>query len=486
MQKKMEISRRGRHLQMNLETSEAIGKVGGDVLIREKRNYELHDWLTQEQKQEIRAMESEGMPKSEIVTRILGFFSKLLPEEKDKWNEVYKKQCTEWIGTVANDNEIAELEALRNKKNVKEYEAKLSEYKSRLPESERDQINLWQDGCNKLNNLDIQQGTHHMAFRRDLSQNKENVHLLSNEQIALLEDMRASGASEEDIRRKMEQYYSAFPEHKRKEVDYQFKAKCIQWIQDVASFHEIQLFLNSFERRNRLLFNILLDEYFDRLPKEQQNKEQYIKDICREMWREAMNSNRRKRYVDEKYNEWILWMTDEQKQELQQMRNNGSSFDEIHKKVNGHFLKLPETVQKELINGYKKKCREYFVALASKDEIEKLEAVHNETNHLEHEKIINEILHRQPQDVREKAYKFYQICDDVYHKQPNRSKRDIDNLMEKHLRWLTPEQKAEIKQMKASGESLSSIKQKYNIHSTKNITKRYTRKKVVMLTCNGN
>ncbi|EJW81119.1 hypothetical protein WUBG_07972, partial [Wuchereria bancrofti] len=404
----MEISRRGRHLQMNLETSEAIGKVGGDVLIREKRNYELHDWLTQEQKQEIRAMESEGMPKSEIVTRILGFFSKLLPEEKDKWNEVYKKQCTEWIGTVANDNEIAELEALRNKKNVKEYEAKLSEYKSRLPESERDQINLWQDGCNKLNNLDIQQGTHHMAFRRDLSQNKENVHLLSNEQIALLEDMRASGASEEDIRRKMEQYYSAFPEHKRKEVDYQFKAKCIQWIQDVASFHEIQLFLNSFERRNRLLFNILLDEYFDRLPKEQQNKEQYIKDICREMWREAMNSNRRKRYVDEKYNEWILWMTDEQKQELQQMRNNGSSFDEIHKKVNGHFLKLPETVQKELINGYKKKCREYFVALASKDEIEKLEAVHNETNHLEHEKIINEILHRQPQDVREKAYKFYQ------------------------------------------------------------------------------
>nr|CRZ25179.1 BMA-NPA-1, isoform b [Brugia malayi] len=405
-------------------------------------------------------MESEGLPRSEIVTRILGFFSKLLSEEKDKWNEVYKKQCIEWIGTVANDSEIAELEALRSKKNVKEYEAKLSEYKSRLSESEQDQINLWQDGCNKLNSLDIQQGTHHMMSRRDLSQNKENAYLLSNEQIALLDDMRASGASEEDIKRKLEQYYSAFPEHKRKEVDHQFKAKCIQWIQDVASFHEIQLFINSFERRNRLVFNILLDEYFDRLPKKQQNKEQYTKDICREMWREAMNSNRRKRYVDEKYNEWILWMTDEQKQELQQMRDNGSSFDEIHKKVNGHFLKLPETMQEELINDYKKKCRKYFVALASKDEIEKLQAVHDETNHLEHEKIINEILHRQPQNVRDKAYKFYQICDDVYHKQSNRSKRDIDHLMEKHLRWLTPEQKAEIRQMKASGESLSSIKQK--------------------------
>lgn len=75
--------------------------------------------------------------------------------------------------------------------------------------------------------------------------------------------------------------------------------------------------------------------------------------MCREMWRDAMNSNRQKRYVNEEYNEWILWMTDEQKHELREMRSNGSSFDEIHKKVNGHFLKLPEAMQKELINDYK-------------------------------------------------------------------------------------------------------------------------------------
>ncbi|VDK73892.1 unnamed protein product, partial [Onchocerca ochengi] len=52
------------------------------------------------------------------------------------------------------------------------------------------------------------------------------------------------------------------------------------------------------------------------------------------------------------------------------------------------------------------------------------------------------------------------ICDDVYHEQVGRSEYGIDDLMEKHLQWLTSEQKKEIRQIKASGGSLSAIKQK--------------------------
>ncbi|VDK74411.1 unnamed protein product, partial [Litomosoides sigmodontis] len=369
--KKMEASRMVRHLQMNLEAAQSARKVGGDALTRGKRGFELHDWLSPAQKQEIRM-----------------------------------------------------------------------------------------DGCNMLNNLDTQQSKLRVMFRRDLFQNNGNAHLLSNEQAALLEDMKDSGANEEDVKRRVEQYYSAIPEYRRVGLDYQLKRKCIEWIREIASFDEIQLFLDSFQRRNRLVFNTLLDEYFDRLSKEQQDELHYIKDICSEMWSEVMNSNRQKRYVNKEYNEWILWMSDEQKRELQEMRNNGSSFDEIHKKVNGHFVQLPEAAQHELIEDYKEKCRKYFATMANEDEVEKLNTAHNEKNHNEHEKIIDEILHRQPQDVRDKAYKFYQICDDVYHKQPRRSKRAIDALMAKHLQWLTPEQKAEIKQMKANGESLLTIKQK--------------------------
>ncbi|CAG9536079.1 unnamed protein product, partial [Cercopithifilaria johnstoni] len=457
MQKKMATSRTKRHLQMKLETAKTIGKLNDDTtLTRDERSVELHDWLSQAQKQEIREMESEG---GEVVKKILEYFSKLPSEEKDKWNEVYKKRCNEWIKRVANSSQIAELGDLRSKTDVKEYEAKLNEYKNRLPENEQDQINLWLDGCNKLKILNAQRNTLRMLLRRDLFQNNENVHLFSNEQIAFLEDMKASGASEEDIKHKIEQYYSAFPVYRRMELDFQFKTKCVQWMREVASFDEIQLFLNAFER-SRLVFNTLFDEYFERLSKEQQDKLHYIKDKCREMWREVMNSNRQKRYVNEEYNEWILWMTDEQKRELQEMRSNGSSFDEIHKKVNGHFLKLSEATQSDLINDYKEKCRKYFVTMAKEDEIEKLSTIHGEANHKEHKKIIDEILHRQPEDIRDKAYKFYRICDNVYHKQFGRPKRDIDALMEKHLQWLTSEQKAEIRQMKTKGESIPAIKQK--------------------------
>lgn len=51
--------------------------------------------------------------------------------------------------------------------------------------------------------MDAQQSTFHMLFRRDLLQNSEDDHLFSDEQIALLEDMKASGANEEIIKRKV-------------------------------------------------------------------------------------------------------------------------------------------------------------------------------------------------------------------------------------------------------------------------------------------
>lgn len=54
-----------------------------------------------------------------------------------------------------------------------------------------------------LNNLDAQQNKLRVMFRRDLSQNNANTYLLSKEQMALLEDMKDSGAKEEDIKRKV-------------------------------------------------------------------------------------------------------------------------------------------------------------------------------------------------------------------------------------------------------------------------------------------
>lgn len=47
--------------------------------------------------------------------------------------------------------------------------------------------------------------------------------------------------------------------------------------------------------------------------------------------------------------------------------------------------------------------------MANEDEIEKLNTVRDEMNHDEHKKIINEILSRQPEDIKDKVYKFYQV-----------------------------------------------------------------------------
>lgn len=69
------------------------------------------------------------------------------------------------------------------------------------------------------------------------------------------------------------------------------------------------------------------------------------------MWRIAMH--RQKRTVDDDYHDWILWMNDEQKEELQKMLNSGVNHDEIYKKVDGYFSKLEKTEQARLTKDYR-------------------------------------------------------------------------------------------------------------------------------------
>ncbi|VDM91471.1 unnamed protein product [Onchocerca ochengi] len=57
-QEEMEISRKIPHLQMKLETAVATERINNNAFVREKKKFDLQDWLSQKQKQEIRSVSS--------------------------------------------------------------------------------------------------------------------------------------------------------------------------------------------------------------------------------------------------------------------------------------------------------------------------------------------------------------------------------------------------------------------------------------------
>ncbi|VDM26213.1 unnamed protein product, partial [Toxocara canis] len=280
-----------------------------------------------------------------------------------------------------------------------------------------------QDVCKKLWGVEVKEETLR-RLRRALAQYREYLHWMTDEQFKAIENMKEEGASTQQLHAKVKEYFKKLPMEKQEMIKNEFKTKCVAWIKDVATDEQIEELKTLHHDGDLTTLHAKIDSYFAKLSSPRQDEVGRLRALCKEAWGVSAPS-RTRREIDAKYKEWIAWMTDAQRSELESMRAGGSSFDEIHEKINGYFKELEADRRKELIKEYKAKCKEYFAAISTEDEMN-------------------------------------EVCYDVYHKAAARRmrRRDIDALMNKHLSWLTDEQKHQIKRMKQDGESTGSIKAK--------------------------
>ncbi|KHN85858.1 DVA-1 polyprotein [Toxocara canis] len=427
---------------------------------RHRRSYELHDWMTETQKQEIRSMESANAAPLEIKKKLIEFFEQLPTPTKETWNAKYKEECAQWVKTVASKEEIAELEELKDKKDFKTLHEKLAIYKTRLGSEERAKVELWKDVCKKLWGVEVKEETLR-RLRRALAQYRDYLHWMTDEQFKAIENMKEEGASTQQLHAKVKEYFKKLPMEKQEMIKNEFKTKCVAWIKDVATDEQIEELKTLHHDGDLTTLHAKIDSYFAKLSSPRQDEVGRLRALCKEAWGVSAPS-RTRREIDAKYKEWIAWMTDAQRSELESMRAGGSSFDEIHEKINGYFKELEADRRKELIKEYKAKCKEYFAAISTEDEMNEVKKLYESGEERKATDIIDTIIDRQPEDKRKQAKTLKKVCYDVYHKAAARRmrRRDIDALMNKHLSWLTDEQKHQIKRMKQDGESTGSIKAK--------------------------
>uniref|UniRef100_A0A914S2T6 Polyprotein allergen nematode domain-containing protein n=1 Tax=Parascaris equorum TaxID=6256 RepID=A0A914S2T6_PAREQ len=143
----------------------------------------------------------------------------------------------------------------------------------------------------------------------------------------------------------VKEYFSELPAERQETIKGEFKKKCVSWIKEVANEEQIEQLKTLHEK--------------------------LVAALCNEAWGVSVPS-RSRREIDAVYKEWIGWMTDSQKSELESMRAAGSSFDEIHEKISGYFGQLEAGRRNELVKEYK--VREYIQRLSP----EKQEAVNRD------------------------------------------------------------------------------------------------------------
>ncbi|KAK6011557.1 hypothetical protein OSTOST_23351, partial [Ostertagia ostertagi] len=108
------------------------------------------------------------------------------------------------------------------------------------------------------------------------------------------------------------------------------------------------------------------------------------------------------------FEKFTNWMTDDQRRTMSDMRDSGKSFEELRQKTYEYFDTLPEERQQSVRESYKGQCQPCAEMLAKK----------------------------------------------------TRTKRDIDEKINKRLSWMTADQKTKVKQMYADGKPQAEIRAK--------------------------
>jgi hypothetical protein len=230
-------------------------------------------------------------------------------------------------------------------------------------------------------------------IRRDVNKQKIDYNKffgwLSEEQRNEMKSMKESGAAWNVVGEKVWEYYEATDGEKRAEATESLKGACRLFIGYAIGTENAHL-IKKMKTEGKTIDEIstkvseLIDEMTDTKKKEQARM---VADKCKRIYEiaEDQTSVRFRRHDEaghdlSPFDNYIKWLTDEQKQTLKTMKANGALLSEIQDKVFEFFKALPEARQTEVKNEFKDGCVQWIKDVASDDEQNEIRSLYDSGN----------------------------------------------------------------------------------------------------------
>lgn len=172
------------------------------------------------------------------------------------------------------------------------------------------------------------------------------------------------------------------------------------------------------------------------------------------------SSIRTRRDAEDPMKAFKAWMTEEQQKKITDMKASGSDAEAMLKEVHGFFAALPADKQKTLVDELKGECRKYFDGVFDKADSDAIKELYQAGKKDEAKAKVTETIGKLADNIKPVAEKVQGVCMKIYeeagHKHAKRHiahrvRRDevsVDDLADKYLQWMTPEQVTEIKGLK--------------------------------------
>ncbi|EGT35149.1 hypothetical protein CAEBREN_29736, partial [Caenorhabditis brenneri] len=385
----------------NLETSESKVKVR--LHYREKRDNDLHDWLTAEQKEELKDIKQGTQ---EFKKKVGEFYNALSAEKREEWDKFYKTHCFEWTAKAQNADEETEFQKNVADNDVEKVKARIGELKKDLDDEKRKNVEIcaevYKESSRKRREIES-------AFQ-------DFVKWMTPEQLGDINALKTAGKDSE-VQAKVKEFFGQLPADQQATLKEEFKGKCKVYFTPLMTAEELDKIKTL--KGDKEAAGALVKGVVDRQTGDVKAIAEKMLSVCGEVYKD---STRRRREIEPAFQDFVKWMTPEQLGDINALKAAGKE-SEVQEKVKEFFGQLPAEQQTSLKEEFKGKCRVYFTPLMTSEELEKIKSLKADKEAAG--ALMKTVVDRQEGEVKSVAEKMLGVCGEVY-KQSSRKRREIE------------------------------------------------------------
>uniref|UniRef100_A0A0N5A9A4 DUF148 domain-containing protein n=1 Tax=Syphacia muris TaxID=451379 RepID=A0A0N5A9A4_9BILA len=229
------------------------------------------------------------------------------------------------------------------------------------------------------------------------------------------------GATPKEIVDKILEYYSEVPTETKKKWDAIYKKDCTEWLHQVCSTEEYEELKKLYQEKKTEQLMPKLNEYKQRLDAKTRAVVELWQEPCLKSWDLKKQDARLKRHTDidtleHHFQSNLKWLTDEQKNQLKEMKTEGKSKHEIRQMVQSFYEMLPEEKKPEAQELMKQGCKEMIQHILGEENSKKIKAMKQEGKSVaEIEAEINKLMQTVTDKTHQEHFKAYgPVCKKLF------------------------------------------------------------------------
>ncbi|VDN24792.1 unnamed protein product [Gongylonema pulchrum] len=418
-------------------------------------------------------MKHDGKSASEILERIIGYMDNLSSDSKCHAVDALHEGCRELLKYVLGDEAYAEV------KKLKESGLAIEELKNKVDamlkdvkdERKKGKIEHYGPGCRKVVTMALQHEGHNHHDVPSLKHCLE-THLkwLSSSQKAELINMKSGGKSNVQLIEKVMHYYEKEEGDEKDQATEMLMEGCRElFIEIVGNEKYIEL-------RNLKDFGAKLEELKEKVlvmvgeGKDGEKKKQFeeVKSLCfvaAENWHKKHHGELSRRVLEDYLKTDLSWLTEEQKNEMRKMKKEGKSLSDREHKVLEYLGKLHGEKKHRAVEQILGGCQLLLKNVVGEQKAAELKKMRDSGATVEElfKKIDADFGEVTDNHKKEKIKEFGAPCRKAFElaqEQKNHGIRSLEYYFEHQLKWLTEEEKKELKHLEEERKTWTEMQDK--------------------------